>query len=169
MEQNVDNKINLKEKLISFYNANKLKVYSFVVILIMLSILITFLQIDNKKQNNLISDKYIKAGLYLTANNKEKSIEMYEEIILSKNKFYSILALNTILEKDLVLDNKKILYYFKIVEETNISVEQKNLILFKKALYLIKNLKVEEGKKILKNLIDQNSKLKNLAKEILAN
>ena len=32
---------------------------------------------------------------------------MFEEIILSKNKFYSILALNIIVEKNLMLDEKK--------------------------------------------------------------
>ena len=31
---------------------------------------------------------------------KDKSKEFYEEIIKSKNKFYSILALNTIIEKN---------------------------------------------------------------------
>ena len=169
MEQNVDNKIKLKEKLISFYNSNKLKVYSFIIFLLILLFLIIFLKISEKKQNNLIADKYITAGLYLTSNNQDKSIEIYEEIILSKNNIYSILALNTMLEKDLVLDNKKILNYFRIVEETSKSREQKNLISFKKALYLIKNSNIEEGKKILKDLINQNSNLKNLAEEILAN
>ena len=97
MEQKIDNKINFIDKLISFYNNNKLKIYSIIIILLTLLILITFLKLNNKKKNNLISEKYIKAGLYLTSN-KEKSIEIYEEIILSKNKFYSILALNTILD-----------------------------------------------------------------------
>ena len=94
---------------------------------------------------------------------------MYEEIILNKNKFYSILALNTVLEKELISDKKKILYYFTTVEEISLSKELKDLISFKKALYLIKNLEATEGKKILKDLVDQNSKLKNLSKEILAN
>jgi len=168
MEQKIDNKINFIDKLISFYNNNKLKIYSIIIILLTLLILITFLKLNNKKKNNLISEKYIKAGLYLTSN-KEKSIEIYEEIILSKNKFYSILALNTILEKDLVLDNKKILYYFTTIDEISKSNEQNNLISFKRALYLIKTSNIEEGKKILKDLIKKNSKLKNLAEEILAN
>ena len=167
MEQ-IDNKIKFIDKLISFYNNNKLKIYSITIILLTLLILITFLKLNNKKKNDLIAEKYIKAGLYLTAN-KEKSIEIYEEIILSKNKFYSILALNTILEKDLVLDNKKILYYFTTIDEIRKSKEQNNLISFKRALYLIKTSNIEEGKKILKDLINKNSKLKNLAEEILAN
>ena len=38
----------------------------------------------------------------------EKSKIIYEEIILSKNQFYSILALNNILEKKLETDKNKI-------------------------------------------------------------
>ena len=169
MDQNVNNKISLKEKLLTFYNSNKLKIYSLIIVLLTILITIIFLKIDNKKQNNLTAEKYIQAGLYLTSKEKEKSIELYEEIILNKNKFYSILALNTVLEKELILDKKKILYYFTTVEEINLSKELKDLISFKKALYLIKNLEAAEGKKILKDLVDQNSKLKNLSKEILAN
>ena len=69
---------------------------------------------------------------------EEKSKNLYEEIILSKNKFYSVLALNMILEKELEENQDKVLNYFKIVENLNISKEQKDLIKFKKALFLIK-------------------------------
>ena len=46
----------------------------------------------------MISEKYIQAGLYLASKDEKKSKDLYEEVILSNNKFYSILALNTILE-----------------------------------------------------------------------
>ena len=115
-----------------------------------------------------MSEKFVKAGLYLSSNNREKSKDLYEEIILSKNKFYSILALNTILEKDLVTDKNKIFQYFKIVEELNKPQEQTDLVIFKKALYLIKISNIKEGNELLKKLIDENSKLKLLAEEILA-
>ena len=42
------------------------------------------------KSNNLISEKYISTGLYLSTKDIEKSKNFYEEIILSKNKFYSV-------------------------------------------------------------------------------
>ena len=38
---------------------------------------------------------------------KETAAKYYEEIILSKNKFYSVLALNAILEKELIKDKKR--------------------------------------------------------------
>ena len=43
----------------------------------------------------------------------------------------------------------------------------KDLIKFKKALYLIKTSNIKEGKEILNNLIDSNSTLKLLAQELI--
>ena len=45
--------------------------------------------------------------------------------------------------------------------------EQQDRILFRKALLLIKISKDKEGNNILKKLIDENSKLKPLAEEII--
>jgi len=168
MEQNLNNKKDFKNKIIFLYKNNKLKIYSLVTILLIALFSMTILKIINEKTNNLMSEKFVKAGLYLSSNNREKSKDLYEEIILSKNKFYSILALNTILEKDLVTDKNKIFQYFKIVEELNKPQEQTDLVIFKKALYLIKISNIKEGNKLLKKLIDENSQIKLLAEEILA-
>ena len=139
MEQNINNKIELRDKLISFFNTNKLKIYTSIIIFIIIAITAIFLKINNDKKTSFIAEQYIKAGLYLSSNKKEEAINMYEEIILSKNKFYSVLALNNILEKNLVSDKSKILNFFKSVEELNLSEEQTDLIVFKKALYLNKS------------------------------
>ena len=69
------------------------------------------------KKNQFISEKYIQAGLFLNLNKNNESKEILEEIILSKNKFYSVLSLNVILEKNLENDKQKILEYFEIVED----------------------------------------------------
>jgi hypothetical protein len=115
----------------------------------------------------LIAEKYIEAGLLLSSKNKEKSKEFYEEIIFSKNNFYSILSLNTILEENLITDKNKILEYFLIVEKLTKSNDQLDLIFFKKALFLIKKQEITEGKAILEKLISQESKYKSLAEEVL--
>ena len=65
-------------------------------------------QID-KKKNISLAEKYVQAEILLSSNKNEKAKKLYEEIILSKNKFYSILALNTVIEKDLIFDKKKLL------------------------------------------------------------
>ena len=166
MEQNIDNNKVLKERINLFYNRNKLLLYTTICILVLVVIASVFLTINIKKKNNLIAEKYIEAGLYLASNKKEMSKNVYEEIILSKNKFYSILALNMILEKNLVSDKNKILDYFQLVEESNKSNEYKDLIIFKKALYLRKNGSRQKGNLLLKNLIENESKFKPLAEEI---
>ena len=92
-----------------------------------------------------------------------------EEVILSKNKIYSLLALNTILEKNLESDSKKILSYFNLLEKLNFSQNTKDLIIFKKALFLIKTNDPKAGNEILINLIEKNSSLKSLAQEVKNN
>ena len=94
---------------------------------------------------------------------------MYEEVILSKNSFYSILGLQAILEQNLENDKNKILNYFDIVEKVSISKEEKDLIIFKKALFLIKKKDIENGNNLLKNLIETSSNLKLLAEEVITN
>ena len=168
MEQNLNKKIEFKAKFISFLKENKKKSIFSILILLIFIISTAFITINNEKKNVLISEKYIQAGLYLASNKLEKSKNIYEEIILSKNKSYSILSLNTILEKKLETDKNKILNYFKIIEELNSSEEQKDLVIFKKALFLINESDIQEGKKLLNDIIESNSKLKSLAEEILA-
>lgn len=167
MQQNVDNKTDFKDKLIIFLNKNRLKTYCLIGVLIICLLSITFWQINNENKNNFIAEKYIKAGLYLASENKNRSKDLYEEIILSENKIYSILALNTILEKDLIKNKKKILGYFEIIEKIKKPKDQADLILFKKALYLIKNSDRTAGNLLLKNLIETQSKLSIIAKEAL--
>ena len=167
MEQNTDKKTELKDKIIFFYNRKK-KLINISIFIFILAIIIGIFYSENiKKKNNLIAEKYIEAGLYLTSDKKEMSIILYDEIILSKNKFYSILALNSLLENNLLSDENIILNYFKIVEENNNSKEYKDLIIFKKALYLIKIGNQQKANLLLKNLIASKSKLKTLAEEIL--
>ncbi|MDC0524513.1 hypothetical protein OAN82_00005, partial [Pelagibacteraceae bacterium] len=95
MEQSTEPKIELKNKIIYFFNKNKLKVIVFLSIFTVILISLTFIEINKKKQNSLIAEKYVEAGLLFNLNKKVISRELYEEIILSKNQFYSILALNT--------------------------------------------------------------------------
>ena len=162
------NSIELKEKLLIIYKGNKFKLFFLITVLILS--LLSFLIIKNigDKKNQFISEKYIQAGLFLNLNKNNESKEILEEIILSKNKFYSVLSLNVILEKNLETDKQKILEYFEIVEDLNLQMDQKDLVLLKKSLYLIDNKDVKKGKRLLKSLADSDSNYKKLAQEILS-
>lgn len=157
----------IKNKIIEFSNAHKIKIYIFVFILFVFLALFIFLKINNEKKNILAAEKYVEAGLYLSTDRKDIAISIYEEIIFSDNKIYSILALNTVLEKNLISDNEKILEYFRLLNESDLSNEQKELITLRKALYLIKNSDTKNGMKLLNQLKNENSKFKQIIQDIL--
>ena len=167
MDQSLENKFSFKIKVTNFYNLHKNKIYVFSSILILALILFTYIKLDNEKKNIKVAENYIKAGIYLSSDNKDNAKDIYEEIILSKNNFYSILALNTIIEKNLISDKKKILDYFLIIENSNLTNEAEDIIILKKALYLIKETDIQKGKNLLEGLIDKNSHLKSIAEELL--
>ena len=169
MEQNLEDKVEFREKVKYFFNKNKKKIILFVIIVFSFLCALFFIDYNKKKANNLISEKYIKAGLLLASDQKEESKEIFKEIIFSKNKFYSVLALNTIIEKDLEKNQTKVIEYFDIVENINKSKEQNDLILFKKALYLLKISKENEAKKILEMLLNSNTGFEILIRDLLEN
>ena len=161
-----EKEINSLEKIQNFLQKNK-------IILLIISTLIIFFFIGTSyfnyyqnSKNVKASEKFVQAGIYLSLNQQEKSKKIYKEIIMNKNKFYSLLALNNIIDNDLEQNNEEVLELFNIVENTKIEKEQKNLVKLKKALYLIKISKDNEGKKLLNEIISDNSIWKETASEI---
>ena len=73
----------------------------------------------------------------MAAKDTEKSKNIYKEIILSKNKFYSLLALNNLIENNLEENSNEVLSLFETVEKISIDKDQKDLIKLK-SLYLLK-------------------------------
>ena len=165
MDQNTETKF--KDKLFLFFNRNKKKFLFILIIFLLIPFLVIMIDIYQNKKNKIISEKYIQADLYLSLKENEKSKELLKEIIENKNQIYSILAINKILEKNLISEKNEILSLFKKVEKTIKSKEQMDLLIFKKALFLLKNSETNEGKEILKSLINSKSKLKFIAEEVL--
>ncbi len=168
MEENIEKKQELKSRLKYFFDKNKFKFFILISLIIIAIFFLSLFQINVKKKNSLIAEKYIQAGIYLANKKNADATLIFEEIIESKNKFYSILSLNTILEKKLLTDKKKILLLFKKIEKIKTTQEQRDLIKFKKALFLINNSEFEEGKKLLQEIADSQSGLKFLAEEIIS-
>lgn len=167
MEEKI-NSTEFKERMLKFFKENRLKLYSLIVVLTISVSGFFFIKIQEEKKNQYISEQFIQAGLFLTLNKNNKAKKLLEDIILSKNKFYSVLSLNIILEKNLENEKKKILDYFEIIENLKLSKEKQDLVLLKKSLYLIKIGDEQKSEKILKSLIDNNSNYKKLAQEILS-
>lgn len=167
MDNEQENKTELKARLINFYNFHKFKIYFFIFIFFGAIIFSFVMKLNSEKKNDLIADKYIKAGIYFSLEEKNNSKRLYEEIILSKNKFYSILALNRIIDNNLEDNHDTILKHFASLEKLNYIKENLDLLKLKKALFLLKNSKNKKGKELLQDLIDNNSNFKSLASEII--
>ena len=168
MEQNIDNKIDFKSRIINFYKENKIKTQMFFIVIIIFFVSIILLKAYYEKKNNQVSELFINAGIFYTQDETNKSKKIYEDILKSNNRFYSTLALNNIIEKNLENNDDKILEYFDIIDKLQKNKEQKDILKFKKALFLLKKLKIKEAKIILNELIESDSKIKNLAEDILA-
>ena len=169
MDQDTDKNLEFTNKLKLFFIKQKIKIILIFFTFVLISIIFLAMKIFQERENISISEKFIKANIYLSSENKDKSKELYEEIIKSKNKFYSILALNTILEKGLENNEDVIINYFDILKDLSIPSEQKDLLIFKKALYLIQISKTEEGEGLLRKLSNSDSYLKNISDQILEN
>ncbi len=161
-----EEKIDFFERVENFVKKNKNILLTILTLTIFIVIGVNYFNYYQKSKNEKISEKFVQAGIYLSLDKKEESKNIYEEIIISKNKFYSLLALNNIIDNDLEKNNEEVLKFFDIVENTKIDKEQKNLVKLKKALYLIKISKDIEGKKLLNEIISDNSIWKETASEI---
>ena len=169
MDQHIDKNLEFTEKLKLFFKEQKVKIILISCTCVLILIIFLVMKIFQERENISISEKFIKANIFLSTQNEDKSKELYEEIIKSKNKFYSILALNTILEKELENDENTIINYFDTLQDLSIPRDQRDLLILKKALYLIQTSKTKEGKDLLKKLSNSNSHLKNIADQILEN
>ena len=167
MDINSDNSQSKQNRISFFINKNKKKILISTIVIILLFLSLFFFQINNNRKNILLSEKFMNAQIYLSTDKKIEAQNIYDELIKSKNKFYSNMALNMIIENDLEKDSSIVLNYFEIVESITKDNKQKDLINFKKALYLIEISKAGEGKKILQKLSDKESDLKFMIDEIL--
>ncbi len=165
MENEIKEKSNLIVKISDIIRKNIKLLLIILSIIITLLLIIIYIIYQQNIQNNKISETYIKAGIYLSSKDTEKSKILYKEIIQSKHKFYSILSLNNIIENDLEKNNEEVLKLFETLEKVKVTKEQKNLIKLKKALYLKKISKDVQGNQLLKEIIEDNSIWKEVATE----
>ena len=167
MDNSLENNTELADKIKNLYYKNRLWIFLLASTVLIAIASVIILKTINIKKNNLIAEKYVQAGLYLASGKDEKAKNIFEEIINSKNKFYSILAVNLIVEKNLVKEKEKIIEYFQKLEEINYSKDKSDLIKLKKALFLIKSGETKAGEDILKNLVEENSTLGKISQQIL--
>tara|TARA_B100001093_G_scaffold52685_1_gene44701 strand:+ start:122 stop:628 length:507 start_codon:yes stop_codon:yes gene_type:complete len=167
MTNELEKKISFAEQVKQIFIQNKKIFIFFLIALILILIGSTYFNYTQVEKNRKISEKYIYAGIMLSLKENKKSKKIYKEIILSKNQVYATLALNNIIEKKLETNSEEILKLFKVVETIKMDKEKLNLIKLKKALYLLKISKNEDGNKLLNEIISENSIWKNTAIELV--
>jgi len=124
-----------RSKLKIFYEKKKFLILTFLSIVLISIIGISFHLDSKEKKKIILSEKYVKAIIYLQNNEIEKSKIILNELIFSNDSTYSTLALFLIKDKKFSEENKEIVKLFDYVLKNNkFNEEIKNLLIFKKSL-----------------------------------
>ena len=163
-----DNEIIEKFNITNFIKKNKIKlsiIFAFFIIIIFS--LIIFNEMKKKKITSM-SEKFNQAKILIDNNKKKDALDDLIFIIEQNISFYSPSALNLILEKNLITDEKQILLLFdKIIDKTKLDRETKNLFIIKKTFFLGDNITEANLLKNLNPIIKSDSIWKNTASDYI--
>ena len=147
-----------KSRFRKLYDANKLLIFSTLFVLIIASISFSFHTVSREKKQILLADNYMVAIFYLQNNERDKGRKILKEIILANNRTYSTLSLFLILDEDLIDDQRELSNLFDhLLANNKFEQEVKNLIIFKKTLFLSNFANELEMVENAKQLINTNT------------
>lgn len=158
-----------REKFKNFIIKNKkILVMSVSSIIIIILLLVFYSEIKFKNQIKL-GNRYNEIVLSYEKTNNQNLEEELIDIIQKKDPTYSPLALNFIIDNEIVNDKIKVNELFDIIiEKTNIENEIKNLIIYKKALYNSDNINENDLINILNPILNSESVWKSHSLYLLA-
>ena len=111
----------------------------------------------------------MKLYFHMKKKNNQNTEEELIDIIQKKDPTYSPLALNFIIDNEIVNDKIKVNELFDIIiKKTNIENEIKNLIIYKKALYNSDNINENDLINILNPILNSESVWKSHSLYLLA-
>ena len=159
------------EKIRNFFINNKNKIIFGIIILVIIVTAVYSLDkyLTNKKKE--ISDNYNSIIIEYSENSKDETANKLIEIIGKKDPTYSPLSLYFIIDNDLVSDKKVVFNLFqKIINDTSLDKEIKNLVIYKKALFYAAEIDDNENDllNILNPLINSESVWKSHALYLMA-
>ena len=124
-----------KSKLNKFYESNKILIFSFIFILIILFGSFNFYLESKEKKKILLSENYLQAKIYLESGDRNKAISTLKEVIFANDPTYSTLCLFLIMNQNLITDYKELSALFDhLLTNNKFSKEVRNLLIYKKAL-----------------------------------
>tara|TARA_B100001741_G_C16496640_1_gene572461 strand:- start:247 stop:888 length:642 start_codon:yes stop_codon:yes gene_type:complete len=157
-EISIINNETAKEKTIKFFKNNKKKLIVLLIILILIPFSFFSYQIYLDKNKEKISSRYNLAVTKFEKGNNLEIKKIMIEIINSKDKTYSPLALYFIIDNNIEATNEEINRYFDIIiNDINLDIEIKNLNIYKKGLFNSSFISENELLLILKPIINSDS------------
>ena len=138
MDQDIEiiNTETRKEKIKNIIINNKKKIFSLIISLLLLLFIFFFYQTYKVEQKKSIAEKFNSSIIEFENGEKSKVTLTMKEIINTKNKTYSPLALYFLIDNKLIESKDEINKFFDIIiYETNIDLEIKNLVIYKKGLF----------------------------------
>jgi len=125
-----------KEKIKNFIIYNKKKLVAVVIFFLLIIFSFFFYQEYNERHRERLSNKYNLSIIEYETGEKSKILNSMKDIIEAKDKTYSPLAFYFLLDNDLITSKEEINKYFDIlIKEIGLDSENKNLTIFKKALF----------------------------------
>jgi len=124
-----------KSKLKKFYESNKIFIFSFIFILVILFGTFSFYLESKEKKKILLSENYLQAKIYLENGNRNKALEILKEVIFANDPTYSTLCFFLIVNQNLITDYNELSVLFDhLLANNKFTIEVRNLLIFKKAL-----------------------------------
>ena len=124
-----------KSKLKKFYESNKIFIFSFIFILVILFGTFSFYLESKEKKKILLSENYLEAKIYLESGNRNKALDILKEVIFANDPTYSTLCFFLIVNQNLITDYKELSALFDhLLANNKYTTEVRNLLIFKKAL-----------------------------------
>ena len=157
------------EKIKNFFVNNKKKLIVAIAFIIIGLVLYFSFSEFNERNKIKLANKFNLVKINYKENQKQKTINELVKIINQNDVTYSPLALYFLLDNNLIEDNTKINKLFdKLINQTNLDKEIKNLIIYKKALFNSNFTTENNLLKILNPLINSESIWKSHALYLLA-
>jgi len=157
------------EKIKIFFNNNKKKfLVGFSIIFIILLSYFTFGEIKKKKKIEL-ANQFSLIKINFDTESKKTTIKKLTEIVNRNDTTYSPLALYYIIDNNLLDDKDEINNLFnKLINETKLQEEIKNLIIYKKGLFNSDFISENDLLQILNPIINSESIWRSHALQLLA-
>ena len=126
-----------KSKLKIFYESNKILIYFVIFLLIVSLSSINYYLSSKENKKILLSENYVTAKIHLENGEKLEALKILKKVVYANEPAYSSLAFFMVLNEDLIQDHKEISSLFNhLLENNKFDKEIRNLLIYKKALYL---------------------------------